>query len=108
MNISILYGGNSTEHKISIQSGIAIAESIKGIYNIDLINLKNDICQTVNDLGETDLVFNALHGGEGENGTLQAYLELNEIEYTGSNSKACQIAMDKNLSKHISKSGFTS
>ena len=39
MNISILYGGVSTEHNISIQTGLAVAEAIKDIYNLDMINI---------------------------------------------------------------------
>ena len=43
MNISILYGGASTEHNISIQTGLAVAEAIKGIYNLDMVNLDKEI-----------------------------------------------------------------
>ena len=48
-----------------------------------------------------DLVFVALHGGEGENGTLQALLDLAGIPYTGSGVLASAIAMDKAMSKRI-------
>lgn len=46
-----------------------------------------------------DIAFIALHGGYGENGQLQAVLELSRIPYTGSNSLASAIGMDKHLSK---------
>jgi D-alanine-D-alanine ligase len=46
-----------------------------------------------------DLVFNALHGGYGENGQLQALLELADIPFTGSGSVASALGMDKHLSK---------
>ena len=101
MNISILYGGASTEHKISIQTGLAVAEAINGIYNLDMVNLEREIYQSPHSLLDADLVFNALHGGDGENGTVQAYLDLHHIAYTGSGSKASKIAMDKNISKLI-------
>ena len=104
MNISILYGGTSTEHKISIQTGLAVAEAINGRYKIDMVNLEKEIYMSPHNLLDTDLVFNALHGGDGENGTIQAYLDLHHIAYTGSGSKASKIAMDKNLSKIISQS----
>jgi D-alanine-D-alanine ligase len=48
-----------------------------------------------------DLVFVALHGGEGENGTLQALLDLAGIPYTGSGVLASAVAMDKAMSKRI-------
>ena len=48
-----------------------------------------------------DVVFLAMHGGMGENGQLQAYLDCLGIKYTGSGFSACLAAMDKNLSKTI-------
>ncbi len=48
-----------------------------------------------------DVVFLAMHGGMGENGQLQAYLDCLGIKYTGSSYSACLAAMDKNLSKTI-------
>ena len=104
MNISILYGGASTEHKISIQTGLAVAEALKDRYKLDLINLEAEIYNSPHLLLDTDLVFNALHGGDGENGSIQAFLDLHHIPYTGSGSKACKIAMDKNITKLIAKS----
>jgi D-alanine-D-alanine ligase len=50
---------------------------------------------------DVDLVFIALHGGEGENGTLQALLDLAKIPYTGSGMLASALAMDKAMSKRI-------
>ena len=104
MTISILYGGVSTEHKISIQTGLAVAEAMKDRHKLDLINLEAEIYNSPHLLLDTDLVFNALHGGEGENGSIQAFLDLHHIPYTGSGSKACKIAMDKNITKLIAKS----
>ena len=104
MNISILYGGASTEHKISIQTGLAIAEAIKDRYNLDMINLEAEIYNAPQLLLGADLVFNALHGGDGENGSIQSFLDLHHIPYTGSGAKPCKIAMDKNITKLIAKS----
>ena len=104
MKITILYGGTSTEHKISIQTGLAIAETIKDRYNLDMINLDGKIYNAPHLLLDTDLVINALHGGDGENGSIQSFLDLHHIPYTGSGAKACKIAMDKNITKLIAKS----
>ena len=104
MNISIIYGGASAERKISIQTGLAIAEAIRGTYKLDMISLDKGIHEYQHDLINSDLVFNALHGGDGENGNIQAYLDLHQIKYTGSGAKASKIAMDKNLSKLIARS----
>ena len=104
MNITILYGGSSAEHKVSIQSGLAIAEAIKGTHKLDMLNLTEHIYSSPQLLLNTDLVFNALHGGEGEDGSIQSFLDLHYIPYTGSGAKACKIAMDKNITKLIAKS----
>ena len=104
MNITILYGGTSTEQKISIQTGLAIADAIKDRYNLDMINLNTEIYNTPHLLLDADLVINALHGGDGENGSIQSFLDLHHIPYTGSGAKACKIAMDKNITKLIAKS----
>ena len=50
---------------------------------------------------DTEVVFLALHGGEGENGTLQALLDLAGVPYTGSGMLASALAMDKRLSKEL-------
>jgi len=59
--------------------------------------------QTVSspDMREVDLIFIALHGGMGENGTIQAVLDILEIPYTGSGVLASSVAMDKHISKKI-------
>lgn len=51
-----------------------------------------------------DITYLALHGGDGENGRLQAFLDLNGIKYTGSPSFGCGLAMDKWVSKQLFRS----
>jgi D-alanine-D-alanine ligase len=51
--------------------------------------------------GDTDVVFLALHGGHGEDGTIQALLDLTGVPYTGSGHLPSALAMDKDLSKHL-------
>jgi len=53
------------------------------------------------DLHEIDVVFLVLHGGTGEDGTIQALLDLTGIPYVGSGHRASATAMDKDLSKHL-------
>ncbi|MCM1114289.1 MAG: D-alanine--D-alanine ligase [Clostridium sp.] len=52
---------------------------------------------------KADAVYLALHGDVGENGKIQALLDLNDIKYTGSKYDGCCLAMDKNISKIIAK-----
>ena len=63
--------------------------------------LRKNIFKTVNYLGKEkfDLAFIALHGGYGENGQLQAMLELAEIPFTGASSASSVLSMDKDISK---------
>jgi len=51
--------------------------------------------------GDCDVAFLALHGGRGEDGTIQALLDLAGVPYTGSGHMASALAMDKDLSKHL-------
>lgn len=67
-------------------------------------NAKSEIGENIIECcKKADLVFLALHGDIGENGKLQALLELNNIKHTGSGYKGCMLAMDKNASKLIAK-----
>lgn len=50
---------------------------------------------------EADIVFNAMHGAAGEDGTIQAVFDLLGIKYTGSGAKGCAISMDKTVAKRI-------
>ena len=54
--------------------------------------------------GECDVAFLALHGGRGEDGTVQALLDMSGVPYTGSGHLASALAMDKDLSKHLLRS----
>jgi D-alanine-D-alanine ligase len=56
---------------------------------------------TLKALPQADVLFLALHGGQGEDGTLQALLDLTGVPYTGSGHMASALAMDKDLSKHL-------
>src|SRR5436305_14862021 len=51
--------------------------------------------------GDADVVFLGLHGGTGEDGTIQAMLDLTGVPYTGSGHLASALAMDKDLSKQL-------
>ena len=57
--------------------------------------------ETYPELASAEVVFLALHGGQGEDGTLQALLDMAHISYTGSGHLASALAMDKDLSKKL-------
>ncbi|HEX5831687.1 MAG TPA: D-alanine--D-alanine ligase, partial [Gemmatimonadaceae bacterium] len=60
------------------------------------------------EIRDADVVFLALHGGQGEDGTVQALLDLVGARYTGSGHLASALAMDKDLSKHLMRAAGVS
>ena len=101
MIICVLYGGISSEREVSLKSGIGILESLQKEFKAYGYDFNGNFKDLYENLQKADIVFNALHGGEGENGTLQLFFEENNIAFTGSNSKSSKIAMDKLSSKII-------
>ncbi|MBL0711608.1 MAG: D-alanine--D-alanine ligase [Colwellia sp.] len=101
--IAVLYGGNSAEREISLNSGKAVAQGLEQAgFNVVLIDTKE---QPLIDLVTQNIkrVFIALHGRGGEDGCLQGALESLGIAYTGSNVLGSALSMDKVRSKQIFK-----
>ncbi len=106
--IVVLKGGDSPEREISLISGAAIANGLREkSYKVAELDLSDfsDLSQLIVKLKElaTDVVFLGLHGGSGENGQVQAALELADFRHTGSGFQACALAMDKYVSKLMAK-----
>jgi D-alanine-D-alanine ligase len=103
--IALLYGGYSSEREISIKSGKAVENVLKELnldYKVfDPIERKKFIDELVK--YNPNIVFIALHGKGGEDGTIQGVLDFLNYKYTGSPQKASVIAMDKILSKKLVK-----
>ena len=95
----ILYGGISSEREVSLNTGKSIYDAISDDYDIVMHDWDGDYELMYDVVKKMDLVFIALHGGDGENGTIQKYLESKNIRFTGSSSSASKKAMDKNISK---------
>ena len=66
-----------------------------------LVRMNAAMQGTLKSLPKADVLFLALHGGQGEDGTLQALLDLTGVPYTGSGHLASALAMDKDLAKHL-------
>jgi D-alanine-D-alanine ligase len=66
-----------------------------------LLRMNTAMQSTLRALPQADVLFLALHGGQGEDGTLQALLDLTGVPYTGSGHLASALAMDKDLAKHL-------
>ena len=106
--IAVVYGGRSAERDVSLSSGPLVVEGLRSkgyqVVGVDLYGPDGDL-DPVAQLQSVsfDLAFIALHGGEGEDGRVQALLEMLEKPYTGSSPLACGLAMDKVLTKRFWK-----
>ncbi|MBF89645.1 MAG: D-alanine--D-alanine ligase [Candidatus Marinimicrobia bacterium] len=102
MRVAVVMGGNSSERLISIKSGNAVVLALEK-ENIEVFSCiyKGNIKDYISKLKAFDVVFLALHGGEGENGKIQEILERENIVYTGSKPKPSALAMDKSMAKKI-------
>ncbi len=102
--IAVLCGGQSPERPVSLKSGERVyAALMERQVDAVLIDAGSDLVEQLNS-ARPDRVFLALHGGAGENGTVQGLLDYLDIPYTGSGVKASALAMDKCRSKLIWKS----
>lgn len=108
MTILVLMGGSSTEREVSLRSGAAIARGLEGAgHRVTTYDLNpsegRDALHLLSSRGfrESNLVFLALHGGEGEDGRIQAMLELVGMPYTGSGVRASAVCMDKAINKMV-------
>ncbi len=99
--IGVLMGGQSTEREISLKSGRAVYNALKGLgYDVVGIDVGHNISHVLK-RKNVQIAFIALHGGFGENGAIQGMLEVLGIPYTGSGILASALAMDKEASKKM-------
>ena len=99
IHVAVLMGGWSNERPVSLMTGKGIAEALaaKG-YRVTSIDMDRDVALRLSE-AKPDVVFNALHGTPGEDGTVQGMLDLMGIPYTHSGLATSVIAIDKQLTK---------
>ena len=97
--VAVLMGGVSAEREVSLKSGAAVLAALqnRGV-DAHAVDVAADPLAALGS-GEFARAFNILHGGIGENGTLQGALEIMGLPYTGSGVQASSIGMDKWRSK---------
>jgi D-alanine-D-alanine ligase len=102
-HLAVLMGGFSSERPVSLSSGAACADALEAEgYRVSRVDVGRDVAAVLADL-RPDVVFNALHGPFGEDGTIQGILEYLEIPYTHSGVLASALAMDKAQAKKVAK-----
>jgi D-alanine-D-alanine ligase len=101
MKVVVLMGGWSAEREVSLTSGKGIAEACRALgHETIAIDMGHDIAARLAEV-KPDVVFNALHGTPGEDGSVQGLLDLLGLPYTHSGVAASAIAIDKELTKRL-------
>jgi D-alanine-D-alanine ligase len=98
--VAVLKGGRSLERQVSLKSGGRVEIALERIgHEVEGIDVGHDLVDRLRAL-RPDVCFVALHGRDGEDGTVQELLEILGIPYTGSGVSACIRCADKVLAKH--------
>jgi D-alanine-D-alanine ligase len=101
--VAVLMGGWSAEREVSLSSGKECSKALKAEgFDVSAIDAPRDLDKLLKLLKpRPDVVFNALHGRGGEDGTVQGVLEFLRIPYTHSGVLASAVAMDKPIAKAV-------
>ncbi|WP_298372940.1 D-alanine--D-alanine ligase [Azospirillum sp.] len=103
-HVAVLMGGWSAEREVSLVSGAGVAKALEEEgYRVTAVDVQRDLAGLMQALTSPrpDVVFNALHGRGGEDGTIQGILEFLGLPYTHSGVQASAIAMDKAMTKRV-------
>ncbi len=99
LHVAVLMGGWSNEREVSLMSGNGVADALeKNGHQVSRVDMDRNVAMVLQEL-RPDVVFNALHGVPGEDGTVQGMLDLMQIPYTHSGLATSVIAIDKELTK---------
>jgi D-alanine-D-alanine ligase len=99
LHIAVLMGGWSSERPVSLMSGDGVAKALESRgHRVTRIDMDRDVALRLSEAAP-DVVFNALHGSPGEDGTVQGMMDLMGFSYTHSGLATSVIAIDKELTK---------
>lgn len=97
LNITVMLGGPSAEREVSLRSGVEVAKALRSLgHRVHELDPSNEQWKLTH---ATDVVFLALHGAYGEDGTVQRRLEKLGATYTGCDAESSRIGFDKSLTK---------
>jgi D-alanine-D-alanine ligase len=101
LHVAVLMGGWSAEREVSLRSGADVAAALESLgHRVSLIDMGRDVAERLLEAAP-DVVFNALHGTPGEDGTVQGLMDLMGLRYTHSGLETSVIAIDKELTKMV-------
>ena len=99
LHVAVLMGGWSSERPVSLMSGNGVADALESRgHQVTRIDMDRDVAAKLAEAAP-DVVFNALHGTPGEDGTVQGMMDLMGLKYTHSGLATSVIAIDKELTK---------
>jgi D-alanine-D-alanine ligase len=100
MRVAVLKGGRSLERQVSLRSGARVQDALERLgHEVVAVDVGGDLVERLRE-ARPEVAFIALHGRDGEDGTIQELLEVMGIRHTGSGVSACIRAADKVLAKH--------
>ena len=101
LNIAVLMGGWSAEREVSLMSGEDVAKALESLgHTVTRVDMDRNVAAVLEGI-RPDIVFNALHGTPGEDGSVQGMLDLMQIPYTHSGMATSVVAIDKVLTKQV-------
>lgn len=101
LTVAVLKGGGSLERPVSLRSGAQIEDALERLgHDLVSIDIGADMVARLHE-SAPDVAFVALHGRDGEDGTVQELLAAIGVPYTGSGPGACMRCTDKALAKHL-------
>ena len=99
LHVAVLMGGWANERPVSLMSGEGVAKALEERgHTVTRIDMDRDVAARISE-AKPDVVFNALHGVPGEDGSVQGMLDLMDVPYTHSGLATSVIAIDKQLTK---------
>jgi len=101
LHVAVLMGGWSSEREVSLTSGNGVADALESLgHRVTRIDMDKQVALRLAE-AKPDIVFNALHGTPGEDGSVQGMLDLMGLRYTHSGTATSVIAIDKELTKLV-------
>lgn len=101
LHVAVLMGGWSAEREVSLVTGAGVADALESRgHRVTRIDMERDVAARLIQ-ASPDVVFNALHGTPGEDGTVQGMMDLMGLKYTHSGLETSVIAIDKELTKLV-------
>ena len=103
-HICLVFGGNGSEKDVSFSSSRSILKALTTLeFQVSELNFDENFISNISKI-KPDVIFNAMHGGAGEDGTLPTILNFLKIPYTHSGRLASAVCMNKELTKQIAAS----